>query len=109
MQSTNSVRCSTTRATQTQVQTAKSPQESDPMQPDRPKNPVRTLRFHQESTDYQPTINPQPGTSSHWLIDGYPATITIWTAIEWRKIPAERRPGNTQTHDDGSHVDLRIA
>ncbi len=57
-----------------------------------------SLKVHQPDSD-------QPCSAS-WLINGYPATIFIWTAEEWAKLAD--RPVDAQSFPNGIWCALRI-
>ena len=43
---------------------------------------------------------------AHWRINGYPATISIWTASEWENL--DEHPTDAQYYPCGIWVALRI-
>jgi hypothetical protein len=44
--------------------------------------------------------------SAHWLINGYPARLYVWTAEEWEGL--EERPSDAQYHPLGFWCALRL-
>ena len=57
-----------------------------------------TLRLHMPPADRT--------VSAHWLINGFPATILIWTAEEWARL--SDRPEDAQPFPNGIWCALRI-
>jgi hypothetical protein len=56
------------------------------------------LKIHRPATD-------QPSSAS-WLINGFPATILVWTAEEWASLT--ERPVDAQPLPNGIWCALRI-
>ena len=44
--------------------------------------------------------------SARWLINGFPATILVWTAEEWSRLT--ERPNDAQPFPNGSWCALRM-
>ena len=57
-----------------------------------------SLRLHMPPAD--------EGSSARWLINGFPATILIWTAEEWEKLTV--RPSDAQYYPCGVWCALRM-
>ncbi len=57
-----------------------------------------TLRLHQPPVDLS--------SSARWLINGYPATLLIWTADEWDRLTD--RPKDAQKCPNGIWCALRM-
>jgi hypothetical protein len=51
----------------------------------------------------------EPTADPTWLINGFPASITIWTAREWQRLRAWERPPDAQRHPNGCWAALRMA
>lgn len=49
---------------------------------------------------------PEAANSACWLINGFPATILIWTAEEWSELTV--RPQNAQQIPNGTWCLLRM-
>jgi hypothetical protein len=49
---------------------------------------------------------PLPSQIPHWRINGFPATIHVWTAEEWASL--EVRPDDAQYHPAGVWCALRL-
>jgi hypothetical protein len=45
-------------------------------------------------------------SSARWLINGFPATILVWTAEEWARLTD--RPKDAQQYPNGTWCVLRI-
>jgi hypothetical protein len=60
--------------------------------------PRTTLRLHAPAADI--------AGAARWLINGYPATILIWTAEEWSRLPEQ--PGDAQACANGTWCALRF-
>ena len=56
------------------------------------------LRLHQPPADF--------GSSVKWLINGFPATLLIWTADEWDRLTD--RPKDAQECPNGIRCALRM-
>ncbi len=56
------------------------------------------LRLHKPPSDI--------AGSTHWLINGFPATIMIWTAEEWSRLT--ERPHDAQESPNGIWCALRM-
>jgi hypothetical protein len=70
-------------------------------------NAARSSRFATKRSRlaiHRPTID-QPSSTS-WLINGFPATIIIWTAEEWAIL--DDRPLDAQPFPNGIWCSLRI-
>jgi hypothetical protein len=57
-----------------------------------------TLRLHMPPADI--------ASSARWLINGFPATILIWTAEEWSRLT--ERPNDAQQFPNGIWCALRM-
>ena len=54
-----------------------------------------------------PTEMSEPSTNgSRWLINGFPATVQIWTEEQWAAL--SDRPSNAQYHPFGVWCALRL-
>jgi hypothetical protein len=42
-----------------------------------------------------------------WSINGYPAEVTVWTALQWASL--HPKPSDAQPYHDGLWVALRMA
>lgn len=71
------------------IETARTPQST--ARPDR-------LKIHRPDED--------SSNSARWLINGYPATILIWTAEEWARLTV--RPQDAQQVPNGTWCVLRM-
>ena len=70
----------------------------------------------QSTQSYMPSARPaalrlyrplSPATTSvHWLINGYPASLLVWTVKEWEDL--EERPSDAQYHPLGFWCALRL-
>lgn len=49
----------------------------------------------------------QPTNGLFWLINGYPAVITVWTAVEWEMDPS--KPADAKLFPGGIRARLRMA
>jgi hypothetical protein len=65
--------------------------------------PSRRLRFGL----FEPHL-PAPTSSAgaRWLINGFPATVVIWTQEQWAAL--EDRPSDAQLHPTGVWCALRM-
>ncbi len=64
-----------------------------------------TLRDDQASIRLHRPAGEIPA-SARWLINGYPATVLIWTAEEWSRLPEP--PAGAQLCSNGVRCLLRI-
>ena len=69
-------------------------------------NQDRGLEDHLSSrpASYLPPIAER--NAAHWRINGYPATIFIWTAVEWELL--DDQPADAQYYPCGVWCALRI-
>ncbi len=50
--------------------------------------------------------SPQCKNAAHWRINGFPASVLIWTAEEWERL--SERPSDAQYHPSGVWCALRV-
>jgi hypothetical protein len=60
--------------------------------------PRSTLKLHRPPEEITST--------ARWLINGFPATISVWTAEEWARL--SERPSDAQPFPNGSWCALRM-
>jgi hypothetical protein len=50
--------------------------------------------------------SPAPTARTQWKINGFPASVLVWSAEEWSRLA--NRPEDAQRSKDGSYHSLRM-
>ena len=57
---------------------------------------------------YRPSGDPGGPSIRRWKVNGYPASVVVWTAEDWDRLADAEKPADAQEHHDGIRVAVRM-